>query len=285
MLITRQTVNRTVVFALVICSLGVAPGKVQRIGDLPYASDSAYKHRLDLYLPADRGDAPLVVFVHGGAFMQGDRSDVAAVGAAFAAQGLATAVVSYRLYPDANVEGSTQDVALAVAWLLRNAAAYGLRGDRVILVGHSAGAQIVALLGTNGQFLRAAGTDLHAIAGVFAVSGAYDLRDLSDEPDSWQRVDGHIYGETPRDRARVSPSQHIDPDTPPTEIACGSEEDNPGSCDRAAYFERKLLAAGVWTHLIRENGASHMGMLRALIDPRDPLNEELHDFIDRLEKR
>ena len=276
-------IAKIVACILLLTSLGISSDAVQRIKDIPYAPDGAYKHQLDFYLPADRAHAVLVIFVHGGAFLQGDRKDVSSVGTALASQGLATAVVSYRLYPEANAQESTQDVALAIAWTLRNARTYGVSAQKVYLVGHSAGAQIVALLGTDGRFLHAAGLDLHALAGVFAVSGAYDLRDLSLEPDSWQRVDGHIYGETPTDRIRVSPSQHIDPGAPPIEVACGSEEDNPGSCERAGYFERHLLAAGVSTWMIREIGASHMGMLSALMNPSDPLNRELHTFIKRTE--
>lgn len=214
--------------------------------------------------------------------MQGDRSDVAFIGAGLANQGFAVAVVSYRLYPEANALVSTQDVADAVAWMLQHAADYGLRVHHAYLVGHSAGAQIVALLGTNPQFLRSAGSDLRSVGGVLAVSGAYDLRDLSGEADSWQRVDGHIYGETEQERARVSPSQSIDPGSPPIEIACGTDEE-PGACTRALYFEATLHRAKIPTRLIRESGADHVGMLRAVINPDDPLNHELHDFIERRE--
>lgn len=267
------------VFAAVLLASAFAPaGTVQRVPDLAYESDGADAHRLDLYLPTDREHAPLVVFVHGGAFLQGDRRDAAAVGEALAREGLATAVVSYRLFPDANAEGATQDVAMAAAWIIRHASGYGIQPHGIFLVGHSAGAQIAALIGTDGSYLARAGLSLPAVRGVFAVSGAYDLRDLSGEPDSWQRVDGHIYGETAQARARVSPSLHVDAGSPPAEVACGTDDD-PGSCPRALFFEQALRRAGIASRVIREVGADHAGMLRALIDPNDPLNKELLHFI------
>ncbi|MDP9017977.1 MAG: alpha/beta hydrolase [Candidatus Eremiobacteraeota bacterium] len=254
---------------------------IQRISNISYIEDGSDAHKLDFFLPDNRPDAPLVVFIHGGAFLGGSRREVAAVGIDFAHQGLATAVVSYRLFPSANAKEATQDVATAIAWVMRHAADYGIHSRKVFVVGHSAGAQIAALIGTNAHYLETAGLTLQSIGSVFAVSGAYDLRDLSDEPDSWQRVDGHIYGETPQQRADVSPSQHIDAAAPPIEIACGTEQDNPGSCDRALYFQRALVKAGINTKLIKENGASHLGMLACLINPKDPLNAEFLDLIAR----
>ena len=276
-----MTVSGAVLGIALVFAFLAPSANVQRISDLSYIDDGSDAHKLDLFLPDHRPDAPLVVFVHGGAFLQGDRREVAAVGMHLAHQGLATAVVSYRLFPSANAKESTQDAAMAIGWVMRHAADYGIHSRKVFVVGHSAGAQIVGLIGTNAHFLAAAGLTFESIAGVFAISGAYDLRDLSGEPDSWQRADGHIYGETPQQRADVSPSQHIDPGAPPIEIACGTEEDNPGSCDRALYFERALVRARVTTRLIKVNGASHMGMLASLINPKDPLNAEFLDLITR----
>ena len=246
--------------------------------NLAYAGDGSDSHRLDLYLPQAQAQAPLVLFVHGGAFLGGDRRDVAFVGRALASQGLATAVVSYRTFPQTDAAGATQDVADAAAWLLKNAPSYGVRSAGIFLVGHSAGAQIAALLGTDGSYLTRAGATLKDVRGVFAVAGVYDVRDLSGEPDSWQRVDGHIYGETPEARAAVSPSMHVSPGTAPTIVACGTMDD-PGSCPRTRAFERRLKQAGIEPKMIIENGADHLGMLRALVDPRDPLNQELLAFV------
>lgn len=239
---------------------------VALVANIAYASDGIDKHRLDFYVPAGQPRAPIVLFIHGGAFLQGDRRDVAFAGQALANEGLDAA-------------GSVQDVADAAAWLLKNAASYGVQSSGIFLVGHSAGAQIAALLGTDGRYLARAGASLKDIRGVFAVSGVYDLRDLSGEPDSWQRVDGHIYGETPDARAIVSPRLHVGADAAPTVVSCGTLDD-PGSCPRTHAFERCLQQAGVESKMIVENGADHVGMLRALVDARDPLNQELLAFVD-----
>jgi acetyl esterase/lipase len=263
--------------ALLAGSVVPAAG-VQRVSDLNYAADGLDAHRLDLFLPPDRAHAAIVIFVHGGAFMQGTRQEYASVGQALARQGIATAVVSYRLFPQSDAEGAVQDVARATSWMIARAADYGLDGRNLFLVGHSAGAQIIAVIATSPRYLQTFSTPLSAIRGVFAVSGAYDVRDLSGEPDSWQKVDGHIYGETPAARAAFSPATNIDPQTPPIVTACGTRDD-PDSCNRATHFVAALSAAGIASTTIQENGADHMGMLRALTDPKDPLNAALLYFI------
>ena len=270
------------VILVMVLSQGLlgAGSAIRVVSDLAYLPDASQKHRLDLYLPTGREGEPLVVFVHGGAFMYGDRQDYGDVGKALASQGLATAVVSYRLFPETNADGSTQDVAAATAWAIAHASQYGFDRRNVFLAGHSAGAQIVALIGTHAGYLRRSGLPLSSLRGVFAVAGAYDVRDLSGEPDSWQKVDGHIYGETPEARAHLSPRVAIDPAAPPTIASCGSRDDS-GSCDRALYFVRALEAAGCSASVIVENGADHMGMLRALVDPKDPLNVRFLEFIEQ----
>ena len=265
-----------------VCAGAAPPVPVQRISDLAYASDDLDAHRLDLYVPQGITLAPMVVFVHGGAFMYGGSKEYAWVGEALAHQGLAVAVVSYRLWPQADAGGAIADVAKATAWTIARAGTYHVSPVNVFLVGHSAGAQIVAIAGTDRSYLRTAGSSLNAIRGVFAVGGAYDVRDLSGEPDSWQVIDGHIYGQTPQARSAYSPVAHIDADSVPTETACGTHED-PWSCDRAIGFATALRNAGIASWAFKEIGTDHMGMLRALVSPGDPLNAEFHDFIARLE--
>ncbi len=264
---------------LLLLSGGTAPAAgVQRISNLSYAADGIDEHRLDLFLPEDRARAAIVVFVHGGAFIQGNRRQNSSVGYELARQGFATAVVSYRLFPQSDAEGAVRDVAQAVSWLIAHAGDYGLDPRNLFLTGHSAGAQIVAIVGTNPRYLQAFGAPLGAIRGIFAVAGAYDVRDLSGESDAWQKIDGHIYGETPAARAAFSPAINIDPHTPPIVTACGTM-DAPESCVDAMRFVAALHAAGIAATTIQETGADHMGMYRALTDPKDPLNAALLYFI------
>jgi acetyl esterase/lipase len=273
-------VKRAVALAAVLAGCIGAGGSVDRVPNVAYAADDLDAHRLDLYLPPNRASVPIVVFVHGGSFLQGDRGDYALVGEQFARQGLATAVVSYRNFPQADADGATADVAMAVAWVLRHASDYGLSAKNVFLAGHSAGGQIVALLGVDAAYLERDGSSPSALRGVVAVAGAYDVRDLSDESEEYQKIDAHIFGATPAQRGTVSPSLFVRAGAPPTIAVCGTEDD-PQACERATVYVHKLVAAGGSAYVIRVVGATHMGTLRSLIDSNDPLNAAFHDFINQ----
>lgn len=142
-----------------------------------YAYGPAPLQRLDYWAGKD-DKAPLVVFVHGGGWKRGDkrmmhRSDKLSH---WQAQGYAVASINYRLVPDATVEQQVADVAAALAFLKTRAARLGFDGNRIALAGHSAGAHLVALVGTDPQWLRDVGLDLGDVAGVISLDGAaYDV--------------------------------------------------------------------------------------------------------------
>ena len=143
---------------------------------LAYGKDSL--QALDLWVPEGATPAPLVLFVHGGGWKRGSKDN--AMGRAMPAhmleQGYAFASIDYRLVPAATVEQQANDVAAALAHLLARAGEYGIDPSRVVLTGHSAGAHLVALVGTDERYLKAVGLSFADIDGVMPNDGAaYDV--------------------------------------------------------------------------------------------------------------
>jgi acetyl esterase/lipase len=132
---------------------------------------------LDVYRPvaADRA-APVVVFFHGGEWKRGTRAEYRFVGRRLAGQGMVAIIADYRMYPRTTFPGFVEDGAAAVAWAVAHAARYGGDPERVFVAGHSAGAQIAALIGTDARYLRAHGLAPRDLAGVIGLSGPYDFR-------------------------------------------------------------------------------------------------------------
>lgn len=140
-----------------------------------YGSDPLQK--LDFWPGAGR-DAPLVIFVHGGGWKRGDKRNATGTDKVthYTGLGYAFASLNYRLVPAARVEDQATDVANAIAWLKDNASRLGFDGRRVVLMGHSAGAHLSALVGTDPRYLRAAGLDVDDLDGVIPLDGAaYDV--------------------------------------------------------------------------------------------------------------
>ena len=120
---------------------------------VPYASRSS-SQALDIWVPdGTPGPVPLVIFVHGGAFVAGDKSMDVEIGnvASVLAAGYAAASVNYRLSGEARFPAAAQDVKAAVRFLRANASHYGLDPDRFAAWGESAGGHLVALIGTTGD--------------------------------------------------------------------------------------------------------------------------------------
>lgn len=133
---------------------------------------------MDFWAPAGAKNAPLVLYVHGGGWKRGSKDT--AMGNALPGhlrdQGYAFASINYRLVPAATVEQQASDVAHALAYLLARADKLNIDRGKVVITGHSAGAHLVALVGTDEQYLRKAGLSFADIDGVMPNDGAaYDV--------------------------------------------------------------------------------------------------------------
>lgn len=158
------------------------------------------------------GPAPLVIFVHGGAWKLGDKDNATGKWKPvhYPGEGYVFASVDYRLVPNATVEQQAGDVAHAVRALVDHAADYGIDPRRIVLIGHSAGAHLVALVGTDESYLRGAGLSLRDIAGVVPIDGAaYDVpRQIKDGGGRMRSTYIEVFGTDPARQRRLSPVFH-----------------------------------------------------------------------------
>jgi acetyl esterase/lipase len=156
------------------------PPSVQVHRDITYTGGEPAdegKHKLDLYIPAGKPNAPVVLFLHGGSWMTGDRALYTALGNRLARAGIAVAIPSYRLMPRSPHPAQVEDAAAAFDWVYRHVQQYGGDPKRIYLFGHSSGGHLAALLALDGTYLNKydlSGPDV--IRGVIAMSGVYDVR-------------------------------------------------------------------------------------------------------------
>ena len=147
--------------------------------DVRYAPGD--RHELDIYAPAGQTAAPVVVFIYGGGWKDGNKAEYKFVAAALAARGFLTVVPDYRLFPQVRFPAFIQDNAAAVAWTRANIASFGGDPRRIFLMGHSAGAYNVAMLTLDKQWLGAVGMDPDRdIVATVGLAGPYDFLPLHD---------------------------------------------------------------------------------------------------------
>ena len=214
------------------------------IRNIAYGDDPA--QRFDLYLPAGAKDAPVMFYVHGGGWANGDKTNpgVANKLAYWLPKGYAVASANYRMVPAAMPLDQARDVARAVARLQRGAREWTLDPRRVVLMGHSAGAHLVALLGADPRLLADAGA-VRPLGVVSLDSGALDVPALMGQrrvPKLYQDA----FGADPAYWRSASPQQQLTRNALPMLLVCASERHFPTSpCDEARKFARQAEALRV----------------------------------------
>jgi len=175
---------------------------------LAYGADSL--QALDLWVPTGTKAAPLVLYVHGGGWKRGSKNNATgrAMPAHMMAQGYAFASIDYRLVPRNTVEEQAGDVAAALAYVLKRADALGIDRRRVVLAGHSAGAHLAALVGTDERYLKSAGLSFADIDGVMPNDGAaYDVpTQVTTGPKLMTPTYAQAFGTDPARQAKLSPT-------------------------------------------------------------------------------
>ena len=132
---------------------------------------------LDIYSPGGARALPIVVFIHGGGFGIGDKKNGAlAKATTFNSAGMIFVSLNYRLSPAVKYPAHVQDVGRAIAWIHKNISRFGGDPDKIVVMGHSAGAELAALVSTDERYLQAAGSNLTALKGAILLDGAtYDM--------------------------------------------------------------------------------------------------------------
>lgn len=141
------------------------PASVTVTSDVAYGDDPLQK--IDIYTPAKARALPIAVFFHGGGFVSGDKKEYANVPSYLSQHGMVAVNVNYRLAPKVTWPAASEDAAAVVAFLKKNAARYGGDPKRIVLIGHSAGANLVATYMLDKRIYPKSGP---GVAGVILIS-------------------------------------------------------------------------------------------------------------------
>jgi acetyl esterase/lipase len=253
------------------------------------------KTKLDLFLPADRKEFPVVVFVHGGAWVHGDkeRSLYRSLALNWARKGIGTVLINYRLSPGVKHPEHVKDVAKAVSWTFQHISEYGGRRDQLFISGHSAGGHLVSLLATDDSYLRAEGVNPNVIRGVISICGVYRVHDLAAHAamalQAGEKKEGSalearlapitaIFGSDLKVRKQASPISHVHPGIPPF-LVLYAEHDLPRLADMAREFD-SLLQQQKCDACMREiKGRNHVSIVWRIPRDGDPAGIAIADFI------
>jgi len=239
------------------------------------------RHRLDLFTTKQRRDAPVLVFVHGGGFVMGDKRSPDLpfydnIGDFAVRSGCVGVTMTYRLAPAHPWPAGSEDVAAAVAWLRAHVAEYGGDARRIFLIGQSAGAVHVAGYVAHSRFHPAAGIGL---AGALLISGIYDISGA--DPNPFQRA---YYGDAQEKWAACSTLEGLVRTELPLLFSV-SEYDAADFQKQAALLPTAFVRArGRFPRLHWLAGHNHLSPVLAIGSPEDTLGPFIQDFIETVRR-
>lgn len=245
--------------------------------DVEYAQgapEDAEKHKLDVYRKPGLQKAPVLFFVHGGAWVRGDRKQYPFFANHFAKAGYVVVAPSYRLAPKNPHPAQIEDVAAAFAWTVKNIAAHGGDPSKIVVAGHSAGGHLVALLATNEKWLKARGLGAANIRGVAALSGVHNIVALASG-------ESRVFGADPEVWRAASPVLHVRASLPPF-LVTYCQWDYLTLPQQAEEFHAALQKAGATAELVYAPGVNHITEMTEIIKASDATSAALLRFMGGL---
>ncbi len=262
--------------------------------NIRYVENGHPRHVLDIYTPDKpaAGALPVIFWVHGGGWQAGDKSDVALKPKVLTERGFIFVSTNYRLLPEVGMAELMGDAAKSLGWVHRNIARYGGDPARIFVGGHSAGAQVAALLATDDRYLKKEGVPFAVLKGCIPVDGdTYDIPKIIMTAEQRQAIyGGKMFAFGHRQKFGNDPEKHID-FSAVTHVASGKGIPPflllyfSGNADTRAQAERlgaALKAAGVPATVYGKADSNHSRLHDDLGKPDDPATQELYRFLDHL---
>ncbi len=262
-------------------------GRVER--DIAYAEPKNARQMLDVYAPASGSKHPIVIWIHGGGWRNGDKSEVDHKPDLFVPKGYVFAAMSYRFWPTVVMETIVRDVAKSIRWVHDNAARYGGDPNRIILTGHSAGAQLAALICTDQRYLKAEGLSPAILKGCIPVDGdTYDVPAIIATAEARRKslgqpepTAGHRqkFGD-PEHQRDLSAVTHVarNKGIPPFLIL--HVADHPDTTAQAQRLHQALRDAAIPTRIFGASATDHVKLNRDLGAAGDPATKIMLEFIE-----
>lgn len=258
--------------------------------NVPYVERGHERQVLDILSPANAGNLPVLFWIHGGGWQTGDKSSVQEKPRFFMEKGFIFVSTNYRLLPEVEMGTLVRDVAKALAWTHRHISEYGGDPTRILVGGHSAGAQLAALLCTDERYLQEEGVTLSSLIGCLPVDGdTYDIPAIIEVAETRQRVHhlplptfGHRlkFGNDPAKHLDFSAVTHVakDKDIPPFLIL--HVADHPDVTAQARRFGAVLEEAGIPVTIHGQRDTSHTRINAEIGTEGDPVTAAVSKFLD-----
>ena len=257
--------------------------------DIPYASPAHERQVLDVYSPTGAKGAPVVFWIHGGGWQTGDKTSIQHKPQAFVDKGYVFVSTNYRLLPEFDMGTIIRDVAKSLRWVHDHVAEFGGDPQRIYVMGHSAGAQLAAIVSIDDRYLKAEGLALDFIKGCVPVDGdTFDVPAIIETAETRRRVHGLPQAKVGhREKFGNDPTKHRD-FSAVTHVAQGKSippfliihvAEHPDTTAQAQRLANALKEAGIPVTLHGGRETTHNKINADLGLPDDPGTKALFNFL------
>ena len=262
--------------------------------DVKYSEQADPHLTLDVYAPANAKNLPVVFWIHGGGWQVGDKADVKIKPRAFMEKGFVFVSTNYRLLPKVDMATLVGDVAKSFGWMHRHIAEFGGDPNRVLVAGHSAGAQLAAMICTDERWLKSQGIPMNVLIGCVPVDGdTYDIPAIIETAETRWQVHhlppakfGHRekFGNDPQKFRDFSAVYHVEKGKGIPPFLLLYVANHPDTSAQAMHFGDVLKEAGVATTLFGAKDTYHDKLNDDLGISDDPATKALYEFIKSIDK-
>lgn len=283
------------VIGLLVAGIVLSSAQAQEVKrDIPYTKNADKLQTLDVYSPSKAKNLPVVFWIHGGGWQTGDKADVYMKPQVFNGKGFVFVSTNYRLLPNVDMGTLTRDVAKSIRWVHDHIAEYGGDPKRLLIMGHSAGAQLAALLCTDERYLKEEGLSFAIIKGCVPVDGdTYDIPAMIEVAETRLRLHGlplpkfgHRikFGNDPAKHKEFSAVTHVAKNTgiPPFMILYVAN--HPDVTAQAQRLSNVLKSADVPVTLFGAKETTHSRINADLGRSDDPATMALFAFLEKVLK-
>ncbi len=285
--------KHTICLLVAVVALTSAQAQEVKRG-IPYVKNADKRQVLDVYSPANAKNLPVVFWIHGGGWQTGDKSEVYMKPQVLNAKGFIFVSTNYRLLPTVDMETLTRDIAKSIRWVHDHIAEHGGDPKRLLIMGHSAGAQLAALICTDERYLKEEGLSFAIIKGCVPVDGdTYDIPAMIEVAETRLRLKGlplpkfgHRikFGNDPVKHKNFSAVTHVGKNKGIPPFLILHVASHPDVTDQAQRLGSVLKAADVPVTVFGAKETNHTKINADLGQSNDPATVAWFAFVDKAAK-
>jgi len=245
---------------------------IKNIDYLPGVDYSNSKDQLDIYLPKNATNAPIILFLHGGGLTNGNKTIGERLAARLIPEGFGIVSANYRLSPGVMHPAHTQDAAAAFSWVVKNIEKYGGDAKNIYISGHSAGAYLAVLIALDEQYLNKHGLTIQHIKGTIAVSPFLYVEETAKERDK------SIWGKDRSKWLTASVTPQIDKGKRPFLLIYADGDAN-WRKKQNKQFGKAMSKKGNFVQIAQMESRNHVSLITGLNREDDGIKDAILEFV------